>query len=54
MKKLTTEELHSISGGGISATLINSITKGINVFLDLGRTVGSGLRRIISGKMCSC
>ena len=54
MKRLNKNELANINGGALSATLINSITQGIGIFLDLGRTVGSGIRRIISGKVCSC
>ena len=54
MKKLNKNELANISGGALTGTFINALTKGITVVLDLGRTLGSGIRRIISGRMCSC
>ncbi len=46
------EELLQIVGGGITASLINSIYRGINSILDLGRSLGSAIRRIGGGKMC--
>lgn len=52
MKKLNKKELASVSGGGLTGTFINSLSKGITVILDLGRTLGSGIRRITSGNMC--
>lgn len=53
MKKLTKKELSSIQGGvNITGTFINAIIKGINSFLDLGRSVGSAIRRVQTGKLC--
>ncbi len=49
---LKTNELMNIYGGAISGTFINSIIRGINSFLDLGRSVGTALRRIISRNIC--
>lgn len=49
---LSKEELKQITGGSISGTFINAVVKGINSFLDLGRSVGSGIRRIGSGSLC--
>jgi len=45
MKELTKEELKQISGGGISATLVNT-------FLDVGRSFGSAIRRMIEKNVC--
>ena len=54
MKKLTNEELKQIQGGiNWTASFISSIAKGINSILDLGRSLGSAIRRIQYGKMCS-
>lgn len=50
--QLTNEELLHITGGGISATMINAVARGVNYLLDFGRTVGSAIRRGISGKIC--
>ena len=50
---LTKDDLLNIKGGaGISGTVINGIVRGINSFLDLGRTVGSAIRRISEGNVC--
>ena len=50
---LTNEELLVVKGGGIGATLLNSLSRLIGTILDLGQTVGSALRRGISKKYCS-
>ena len=53
MKKLNKEEMLNISGGGISASFKNALARGINTLLDLGRSLGTSIRRSISGKVCS-
>lgn len=50
---LNSKELKKITGGDIGSTLINSISRGVSTFLDLGRIIGSAVRRIVSGKSCS-
>ncbi len=51
--KLSNTELKNIKAGAtISATLINSLIKGINSFLDIGRYLGSSIRRMVSGNTC--
>lgn len=52
MKKVNNNELKKITGGSITGTFINSITKGINTFLALGRAVGSAIRRVSDGSIC--
>ena len=52
MKKLNEKEMLNISGGAISASFINAIARGINTLLDLGRSLGTSIRRSISGKVC--
>lgn len=50
---LEKEELLNIVGGiSITGTLINSICRGINSILEVGRSLGSAIRRIGGGKMC--
>ncbi len=50
--KLTEYELLEITGGTVTATLINSIARGITTIADLGRSLGGVIRRIVSGKIC--
>ncbi len=53
MKELSNKETKIIyCGGGITSTLINAVSKGINVFTDLGRYLGSSLRKIFTGDLC--
>lgn len=52
MVVLNKDELKQINGGSVTGTFINAVVKGINSFLDLGRAVGSGIRRIGSGNIC--
>ena len=52
--KLEEKELYNINGGGITinATLINAFARAISTVLDLGRTVGSAIRRLYSKNYC--
>ncbi len=50
--RLEGKELYNLNGGGITATMLNSIARLINSVLDLGRTVGSSISRIISKNYC--
>lgn len=53
MKELKVEELYLIQGGiNWTASLFNGISKGINSILELGRSLGSSIRRIMTGKLC--
>lgn len=52
MKGLNDNELMNVSGGAISGTLISSLTRGINTLLDMGRSLGSAIRRIGSNNVC--
>lgn len=49
---LRKEEMLDIKGGGITSTIINAATRLISQVLDLGKTVGSAIRRISTGKLC--
>lgn len=51
MRDLRNDELYNIEGGGISGTLINSITRGIDTILGMGRSLGSAIRRIGSNNI---
>ncbi len=53
MVELRKEELLDVVGGAtISATLINAVTRAITVIIDLGKSLGSAIRRTISGNVC--
>lgn len=52
MKILNKSELLEINGGAISGTFISSIVKGINSLLDLGRSLGTAIRRVIGKNIC--
>lgn len=49
---LKEEELKNICGGGITGAIISAIMNGINKIADLGRSLGSAIRRIQTGRMC--
>lgn len=54
MRISTKEELLLIEGGlDISAALISAFTTGIKTILDVGRSLGTSIRRIITGKICN-
>lgn len=50
---LEKEELLQIVGGiSITGSLLTSIYKGIQTIMDVGRSLGSAIRRAMSGSMC--
>ena len=54
MKELTNKELMDIDGGaGITGTFLNSMSRAITTVMDAGRYLGSSLRRLFSGNLCS-
>ncbi len=52
MKELNKQELLKISGGAISGSLINAFIRGISTILDLGRSLGTAIRRIQTKQFC--
>lgn len=50
--KIEENELRCIMGGAVTAAFLNAIARGIGVILDLGRSVGTAIRRIGSGSVC--
>lgn len=51
MKK---EELLQVVGGvSITGTLLSSMYKVGNLIFEIGRSLGSAIRRAVGGKMCS-
>lgn len=52
MKVVTNEELKQIYGGAISSSLITAMVRAVNGLLDLGRSLGTAIRRVQTGKIC--
>lgn len=51
--RLNESELKKIkAGASISASLVNALIDGINSFMDIGRYLGSSIRRFIGGNSC--
>lgn len=42
-----------IGGAAVSGTLINAITSGLKLLLELGRSLGTAIKRISNKKTCS-
>ena len=50
---MTNQELILITGGGwLSATFLNAISRALTTVMDFGRTVGTTIRMLVSGKRC--
>lgn len=52
MRRLTDDELLSITGGAFSASMLGYIVRGIDSFMDIGRSLGSALRRMKEDNLC--
>ena len=54
MKKLGKYEMMNVSGGGlnITVTFLTALIRGVNSFMDVGRSLGTAIRRTTSGKYC--
>ena len=52
MRELKVKEAKSMYAGNLSGTLVGYILKGFNFFTDLGRYLGSSIRRIYDNNLC--
>ena len=53
MSELTKEEAVRIYGGvNLSGTIVNAFLKGADIILELGRSLGSAIRRIQDHNVC--
>lgn len=54
MKELNNKELMDIMGGAnyFSASFFNAAARAIDTIMDIGRSLGSAVRRAFSGKVC--
>ena len=50
--RLENKELYELQGGAMSAALLNAIARAANTILELGRAVGSAIRRMYSRNYC--
>lgn len=49
---LSENELIEVTGGGVSASLLNALSRAITTSLSLGQIIGSAIRRVFSKKYC--
>ena len=54
MVELRKDEMLNVCGGaGVSASMLNAISRAVTTLVDLGRSLGTSIRRSFSGKICS-
>lgn len=55
MRELNNKELMNIEGGAslLTATFLNAAARMISTIMDVGRSLGTSIRRITSGNTCS-
>ena len=46
------ELLNIVGGASLTSAMLSSIVKGINAILDLGRSLGTAIRRVHTGNLC--
>ena len=52
LDELKVNEMKKIVGGNYSSQVINAITNVIEFIYNLGRELGSGIRRLVSDEYC--
>lgn len=53
MEYIRLEEMYQIIGGvNITTTLLNSLKNSVSLLFDVGRALGSSIRRISSNNIC--
>lgn len=50
--KISDNEAKTIFGGSVSSTLISAVVKGIFLIVELGKSLGSSIRRVSDNKIC--
>lgn len=54
MKEIEAKKLLEIKGGfDITGTILNAIVSGIKTIFEIGKSIGSAVRRIESNNLCS-
>ena len=54
MVELNNKELLKIDGGAswFSASFLNAASRALSTLMDLGRSLGTAIRRVINGSIC--
>ena len=52
MKELKVKETKNLYAGNLSGVMVGYILKGFNFFTDLGRYLGSSIRRFYDNNLC--
>lgn len=53
MSEINCENLKKIEGGfNLNGTVINYAVKGVQIIFEIGRSIGTTIRRTISGNIC--
>ena len=53
MSEIEREELESITGGEtITGTVVSALTTGIKALFDIGKSLGSSIRRLSTDNIC--
>lgn len=50
--KLNEQDLDKIIGGSVTASMLNAASRAVSTILELGRTIGSAIRRLYSRSYC--
>ncbi len=50
---MSKEELINVRGGGISASLLNALSRGAQTLYNFGATCGQIIKLFISGRRCN-
>ena len=50
--ELTNRELKNIKGGALSAAFLNALARASATILDIGRSIGSSIRRAFTKNFC--
>jgi hypothetical protein len=53
LKELSLEKQKELYAGGMTGSLWSAIYRSVNVFTDLGRYLGSSIRRFSERKFCN-
>lgn len=52
MKELNNNELMNVEGGALNASILNAFARTVSIFLELGRSLGSAIRRAVTKTTC--
>jgi len=50
--KLNNNEMEKVVGGGFTSSMLNAISKAVTTVYNLGKNLGSSIRRMAYGKYC--